>query len=78
MSNVKERLIGAITVMDENVAAMFWDDIQNFYMKRASLNETEEASPSKEEIDILDAFERGEEEYQPYLSEEELRKELNL
>lgn len=78
MSNIKERLIGAITVMDEESAAMLWNDIQNFYRKRTSLDEVEETLPTKEESAILDAFEQGNEEYQPYMSEEDLRKELNL
>ena len=48
MSAVKERILGAITVMSE------------------------------EEIAIINAYEDNHENYQPYITHEELKKELNL
>ena len=78
MSNVKERLIGAITVMDEDTAVMLWDYIQHSCVPRTSLDDVPEVEPTNGETAVLDAYERGVEEYQPYISEDDLRKELGI
>ena len=59
MSAVKERLIGAITIMTEDDALLLWEDLKNTYTKRDNLSEVEEVEPTDEETAILDAFENG-------------------
>ena len=78
MSAVKERLIGAITIMTENEALLLWEDLKNSYTQRNNLSEVEETEPTDEEIKILDAFENGDPDYAPDTSIEDLKNELGL
>lgn len=78
MSEVKERLIGAITVMNEEDALLLWDDILNAYSSRSSLDGVTEVPPTEKEIEILNAFENGDDRFQPSISSDELKKELGL
>lgn len=78
MSAVKERLIGAITLMTENEALLLWEDLKNSYTQRNNLSEVEETEPTEEEIKILDAFENDDPDYAPDTSIEDLKNELGL
>ena len=78
MSAVKERLIGAITIMTENEALLLWEDLKDSYTQRNNLSEVEETEPTEEEIKILDAFENGDPDYTPDTSIEDLKNELGL
>ena len=78
MSAVKERLIGAITIMTENEALLLWEDLKNSYTQRNNLSEVEETEPTEEEIKILDAFENDDPDYAPDTSIEDLPNELGL
>ncbi len=78
MSAVKERLIGAITIMTENEALLLWEDLKNSYTQRNNLSEVEETEPTEEEIKILDAFENDDPDYAPDTSIEDLKNELGL
>lgn len=78
MSAVKERLIGAITVMTENEALLLWEDLKNSYTKRSDLTDVDEVEPTDEEIKILDAFENDDPKYAPDTSIEDLKSELGL
>lgn len=78
MSAVKERLIGAITIMTENEALLLWEDLKNSYTQRNNLSEVEETEPTEEEIKILDAFENGDPDYATDTSIEDLKNELGL
>ena len=71
MSAVKERIIGAITVMSEEDAIKVWELIE------ISFGFPEE-DPTDEEIKIMEAYKRGDEEYQPYITHEDLKKELGI
>lgn len=71
MSGIKERILGAITVMSEEDAAKVWELIEMQFG-------FPEAVPTDEEIEIIKSFKRGVDEYQPYITHEELKKELNL
>jgi len=71
MSAVKERIFGAITVMDEEDAIKIWEIIRIQF----SFPEDE---PSEEEVRTFNAYKNGDDEYQPYISHEELVKELGL
>lgn len=74
MTAVKERIIGAVTVMNEEDAEKIWQLILSTF----ALADLEEVEATEEEIAALDAYHRGDEDYQPALSHEELLKELDL
>ena len=74
MSNVKERIIGAVTIMNEKDAQKVWDLIHGTFI----LNNAEEVEPDPEELEAIRACKAGDPEYQPYISHEELMKELAL
>ncbi len=78
MSAVKERLIGAITIMTEDDALLLWEDLKNTYTKRDNLSEVEEVEPTDEETAILDAFENGDPRYAADISIDSLKKELGF
>jgi len=69
MSVIKERIFGAVTVMDEKDAAKVWDVIRFQFGFPVDL-------PTEEEVKILNAYKNGDDEYQPFISHAELIKEL--
>jgi hypothetical protein len=71
MSAIKERILGAITVMSEEDAIKVWELIE----MRFSFSE---AAPTNEEIKIFEAYKKGVEEYQPYITHENLKKDLDI
>ena len=71
MSAAKERIIGAVTVMREEEAARIWD----FIKVQFGFAEDE---PSEDEIKIIQAYKNKDNEYQPYISNEELKQDLGL
>ena len=74
MSTVKERILGAVTIMSEEDAEKVWDLIRGAF----ALSNAEKAVPDAEEISAFNAYKAGAEEYQPSCSHEELLKELGL
>ena len=74
MSNVKERIFGAVTIMSEEDAEKVWNLIQATFL----LNNAEEVEPDAEEIKALSAYHSGNPDYQPTISQEEVIKELGL
>lgn len=74
MSDVKERILGAVTVMSEEDAKKVWNLIQaTFFLANA-----EEVEPDQEEAEALNAYHSGYPDYQPGISQEKLMKELGL
>ncbi|MCL2014680.1 MAG: hypothetical protein FWG68_00350 [Defluviitaleaceae bacterium] len=71
MSTVKERILGAVTVMREEDAVKVWDIITLQFG-------FEEVEPTEDEIKIITAYNNGNDEYQPYLRHEDLLKELKI
>ena len=67
MSNVKERIIGAVTIMSEEEAEKVWNLIQASFI----LSDVEE-------LEALRRYEAGEPDYQPSISAENLKRELGL
>lgn len=59
MSNVKERIIGAVTIMSEKDAQKVWDLIQGTFI----LNNAEEVEPDPEEPEAIRAYKSGDPEY---------------
>ena len=77
MNFIKERLIGAITVMSVEEAEKLWNIILSEYddFKWENFAETD---PTEEETNIFKAYMSGDEEYQTTISHSELKKELNI
>ena len=74
MSNVKERIFGAVTIMSDEDAEKVWNLIQATFL----LNNVEEVTPDPDEIAALNAYHSGDPDYQPAMSQEEVLKELGL
>ena len=79
MSIFKERVIGAVSIMNETDAKKIWTMIlDEFAPKDFSNMYFEEVEPDEEEARILDAYEAGDPDYQPYITHEQLMAELGL
>ncbi len=74
MSNVKERILGAVTIMSEKDAEKVWNLIQSAF----ALNNVEEVAPDPDELVALKAYSSGDPDYQPSLSHDDVMKELGL
>lgn len=74
MSDIKERILGAISIMSDKEAAKIWDLI----LATFALENAEEVQPDESEHSAFRAFLEGEPEYQPSISQEDLLKELNF
>lgn len=74
MSNIKERLLGAITVMSEQDANTLWEIvIENF----SSWNSIPEVAPDETDKAMLEEIKRNPD-CQVFVSAEEAMKELGL
>ena len=69
MSVVKERLFGAITVMSEEYAEKIWEIIKLQFA-------FPEEIPSEEEQAIICSYKNNEADYQPFISHDDLKREL--
>ena len=78
MTPIKERLIGAITVMDNSDAEKIWNFILSKFDEKSLWDSIEEVEPTEDEIAIFEEYKNKKEEYQPYITHEELMKELEL
>ena len=74
MSNVKERILGAVTIMSETDAEKVWKLIQSAF----ALSNAEEVEPEIDELQSFNAYHNDDPEYQPSISQEDLMKELGL
>ena len=74
MSNVKERILGAVTIMSEKDAEKVWNLIQSAF----ALSNAEEEVPDEEELAAMYAYAAGDPEYEPALSRDRVMKELGI
>ena len=74
MSNIKERIFGAVTVMSEEDAQKVWELILSTF----SLDSIEQVLPEPEEQAATNAYQNGDPDYQPSVSQEDRIRELNL
>lgn len=74
MSNIKECILGAVSIMSDKDTEKVWDLILATFI----LENVEEIPPDESECCALNAFHKGDPEYQPSISKEELLKELNF
>ncbi|MCL2775203.1 MAG: hypothetical protein FWD71_17920 [Oscillospiraceae bacterium] len=71
MSVMKERILGAITVMSEEDAEKIWEIIKMQFGFSTDI-------PTEDEIEIINAYKENRDDYRPYITHEDLKKELNL
>ena len=74
MSEVKNRIIGAVTIMNEKDAAKVWEMIQSVFV----LSNAEEVPPEDDELTAIHAYQNGAPEYQPSATQEEVLSALGL
>ena len=74
MSAIKERLLGAITVMSEEEALSLWLTISKSH---TSWNDIEEVEPDEFDLQMLEEIENNPG-CQEFISKEELLKTLNM
>lgn len=74
MSNIKERIFGAVTVMSEADAQKVWELILSTF----ALNNVEQIVPDPDEQAAMDAYKNGNPDYQPSVSQEDLIRKLHL
>ena len=77
MTAVKERIIGAVSIMSDRDADIFWHIIQKHFTAPDLFANIEEVEPDEVDLMMLKEIENN-----PYchefISQEELMKELNL
>lgn len=71
MSAIKERIVGAVTVMSEEDAVKVWDIIRFQFSVPSDM-------PSEDEENIIRAYKQGVDDYIPYLTHNDLKKDLGL
>ena len=71
MSVVKERILGAITVMSEEDAEKIWGIIKMQFGFPVDI-------PTEEETAIINAYKENHDDYQPHITHEDLKRELSL
>ena len=74
MTSVKERIMGAVTIMSEKDAQKIWELIQATFV----LSNAEVVTPDDDELEAIKNYEAGVLDYQPVVSQEELIRELDL
>lgn len=75
MSAVKERILGAVTVMNENDAQILWNVITQTFSE--SWENIEEIKPDDWDLQMLDEIKENPE-CREFMSEEDAMKELGL
>ncbi len=74
MTAIKERIIGAITVMTDEDAEKIWNIIQATF----ALENAEVVEPTEDELAALRAYQEGDSEFTATLSSNDVIKELGL
>ena len=69
MSDVKERILGAVTIMSEEEALKVWDLIRATF----ALSNAEEVEPEPDELAAIEALKRGDPDYQPSVTADEVQ-----
>jgi len=74
MTAIKERIIGAVSIMSDKDAEKVWNLIQSAF----ALGDIENVEPDEDEIAAMKAYYDGDADYQPLLTHDELLKELDI
>ncbi|WP_312699417.1 hypothetical protein [Sedimentibacter sp.] len=77
---IKEKIMGLLDVMSEEQAEKLYIYIQNTYelIQKETFDSIEEDEPTEEEIRVIQLYKSGDEEYQPYITHEELKKQFGI
>ncbi len=79
MSEIKERIIGALSIMSDDDAKILWAYIQDGYVTKVkSWDDIEETEPTDEELEVISKYKNGDPDFVPALTHEEVLKELGL
>ena len=74
MNAIKERIIGAITIMADEDAEKIWNIIQATF----TLENLESVEPTDDELSALKAYQEKNPEYTATLTSDEVMRELGL
>lgn len=74
MSTIKERIIGAVSIMNDSDAEKLWQLIQATF----SLANAPESIAEENELAILKEYSNGNPDYQPLITHTDILKNLNL
>lgn len=74
MTAIKERIIGAVTVMTDKDAEKIWNIIQATF----ALENAETVEPTEDELSALKAYQEGDSEFTATLSSDDIMRELGL
>lgn len=74
MTAIKERIIGAVTVMTDKDAEKIWNIIQATF----ALENAETVEPTEDELSALKAYQEGDSEFTTTLSSDDIMRELGL
>jgi len=77
---VKDKIIGLLDIMSEEQASLILKYIQSNFklIQKNTWDNIKEEEPTDEEKNIMKLYKVGEEEYQPYISHEDLKKKLEI
>jgi len=77
---IKEQIMTLLDIMTDDQAEIILDYIQQTFelRKKSNWDNIEEDTPTAEEKEILNAYENGDENYAPYITHEQLKKDLEI
>ena len=77
MTAVKERIIGAVSIMSDKDANIFWHIIQKHFKLPDTFADIEKVEPDETDLIMLKEIENNLDCHE-FISQEELMKELNM
>ena len=77
MTAVKERIIGAVSIMSDKDADIFWHIIQKHFTLPDTFADIEKVEPDETDLIMLKEIENNPDCHE-FISQEELMKELNM
>ncbi len=78
MSEIKERIVGALSIMSDKDAESVWAFIRDGYViKTKTWADVEDDEADAEELELIKNYNSNPENYAPAVSHEDLRKEIN-
>ena len=77
MTAVKERIIGAVSIMSDKDANIFWHIIQKHFKLPDTFADIEKVEPDETDLIMLKEIENNPDCHE-FISQEELMKELNM
>ncbi len=77
MSEIKERIVGALSIMSDTDAESVWAFIRDGYVvKTKTWSDIEEVEPDAEEMEIIKKYNANPTAFAPAVSHEDLRKQI--